>query len=118
MIPKTSPEVELAAWLFIKWFTSPEQQAQWIKISNYFPTRKSTINYLGDYVEENPQWGHAYELLKYGTFEPQLISYAQVRDMVSAAYNEIMQGAPIQETLDKLTEDANALQDELMAEVP
>ncbi len=118
MIPKTSPEVELAAWLFIKWFTSPEQQAEWIKISNYFPTRKSTINYLGDYVEENPQWGHAYELLQYGTFEPQLISYAQVRDMVSAAYNEIMQGAPIQETLDKLTEDANALQDELMSEVP
>ena len=42
MIPVTTPEQELAAWLFVKWFTSPEIQAQWVAASGYFPTRAST----------------------------------------------------------------------------
>ena len=114
MIPATNPETELAAWLFIKWFTSPEQQAQWVRISNYFPTRATTTDYLGDYINENPEWASALALLPYGLYEPQLISYQGVRDKAQQAFNEIMQGADIQETLDKLTEEANALQKELM----
>ena len=42
MIPVTTPEQELAAWNFVKWFTSPEIQAQWDQISGYFPTRAGT----------------------------------------------------------------------------
>jgi multiple sugar transport system substrate-binding protein len=56
-------------------------------------------------------------LLPYSYYEPQLISYQGVRDAVTQAFNEIMQGADVQETLDRLTENANALQAELMAEV-
>jgi multiple sugar transport system substrate-binding protein/sn-glycerol 3-phosphate transport system substrate-binding protein len=46
-------------------------------------------------------------------FEPQLISYQGVRDAAEMAFNEIMQGADIQATLDALTEEANELQAEL-----
>jgi multiple sugar transport system substrate-binding protein len=116
MIPSTTPETQLAAWYFIKWFTSPEIQAEWVKISNYFPTRASTADYLGDYISENPQWGQALELLPYSAFEPQLISYQGVRDAAQQAFNEIMQGADIQATLDALTDEANELQAELMVQ--
>jgi len=114
MIPATTPETQLAAWYFIKWYTSPEIQAEWVRISNYFPTRAGTEEFLGDYISENPQWGQALELLPYSKFEPQLISYQGVRDAAQQAFNEIMQGADIQDTLDALTEEANALQAELM----
>ncbi len=117
MIPATTPETQLAAWYFIKWLTLPENQATWVKVSGYFPTRASTAEYLGDIIEESPQWGQAFDLLQYGAFEPQLISYQSVRDAAQAAYNEIMQGADIQETLDALTDEANALQEELMGEM-
>ena len=117
MIPVTTPETELAAWVFLKWFTSPEIQAEWVKISNYFPTRAGTAEFLGDYVSENEQWGTALDLLPYGSYEPQLISYQSVRDAAQAAYNEIMQGADIQATLDALTDEANELQEELMGEM-
>jgi multiple sugar transport system substrate-binding protein/sn-glycerol 3-phosphate transport system substrate-binding protein len=113
MIPVTTPETQLAAWIFIKWFTSPETQADWVRASNYFPTRAGTQEYLGDYISENPQWGQALELLQFGMFEPQLISYQGVRDAAEMAFNEIMQGADIQATLDALTEEANELQAEL-----
>jgi multiple sugar transport system substrate-binding protein/sn-glycerol 3-phosphate transport system substrate-binding protein len=113
MIPATTPEVQLASWIFIKYYTSPAVQADWVRASNYFPTRAGTSEFLGDYMAENPQWAVAAELLPYGTYEPQLISYQGVRDAAEQAYNEIIQGADIQETLDNLTTEANELQAEL-----
>ena len=117
MITRTTPEQELAAWIFVKWFTTPEVQAQWVEASNYFPTRVATDEFLGDYVSQNPQWGAAAALLPFSAYEPQLISYQGVRDAAAQAFNEIMQGADIQSTLDALTASANEMQEELMAEV-
>ncbi len=116
MIPATTPETQLAAWIFVKYYTTPEVQAQWDNVSGYFPTRASTWDYLADYVAENVQYGQAIDLLQFGAFEPQLISYQSVRDLTQQAFNEIMQGADIQATLDALTEEANALQEELMGQ--
>jgi multiple sugar transport system substrate-binding protein len=118
MIPVTTPEQELAAWIFVKWFTSPEIQAQWVAASGYFPTRASTP--VEEYVASQTygtQWQQALDLLPYGTYEPQLISYEQVRTRLQEDYNAIMQGADVQETLDAANEFANQIQEELMAEV-
>ncbi len=117
MIVQTTPEQQLAAWYFIKWFTSPEKQAKWVEASNYFPTNSGTIEYLDDYIADNPVYGTALDLLQYGKFEPQLISYQGVRDAAEEAFNAILQGADVQETLDELTETANELQAELMEEL-
>lgn len=123
MITNTTPEKQLAAWEFIKWFTSPEIQAEWNQISGYFPTRRGTVEFLGDYKDENPQWSTALDLLPYGSYEPQLISYQSTRDAAQAAFNEIMQlvegwtAEDIIAILTALTEEANELQAELMAEI-
>lgn len=117
MIVKTTPEQQLAAWDFIKWFTTPEVQAQWVEASNYFPTNADTVEFLGDYNAENPVYAQALDLLQYGAFEPQLISYTAVRDAAQEAYNAMIQGADIQATLDDLTERANELQAELLEEI-
>lgn len=120
MIPVTTPEQELAAWVFVKWFTEPENQAKWVEASGYFPTRASTVDYLGQYIETavgGQQWNQALEMLPYGVYEPQLISYDQVRRSMSEAFNAIMQGAEIQSTLDTVSENANQVQEELMAEI-
>jgi len=116
MIPATTPETQLAAWIFLKFYTSPENMAGWVRASNYFPTRASVADLLTDYLAENPHWASAVELLPYSYYEPQLISYQGVRDAAEQAFNEIMQGSDIQTTLDTLTEEANALQAELMEE--
>jgi multiple sugar transport system substrate-binding protein/sn-glycerol 3-phosphate transport system substrate-binding protein len=115
MIVKTTPEQELAAWLFVKWFTSPEIQAKWDVISGYFPTRKATNEFLAGYLAENPQYAQAVEMLPFAAYEPQLISYQMVRDAMTKAYNEIMQGADIQTTLDDLNTFANE-QEQMMLE--
>jgi len=117
MITRSTPEQELASWLFVEWFTSPEIQAQWDEISGYFPTRKSTANYFADSLQENVQWQQGVALLPYSAYEPQLISYTAVRDAAQKAFNEIMQGADIQTTLDELTSFANDQEQTMMAEM-
>ncbi|MCA9933676.1 MAG: extracellular solute-binding protein, partial [Anaerolineales bacterium] len=117
MITATTPEQQLAAWIFVKWFTTPEIQAQWDQISGYFPTRQATNEFLAGYFDENPQWAQAVDLLPYSYYEPQLISYQSTRDGAQEAFNAIMQGADAQATLDDLTQTANETQDELMSEI-
>ena len=55
-------------------------------------------------------------MLPYSAYEPQLISYTAVRDAAAQAFNEIMQGADIQTTLDNLTAFANEQEAMMMAE--
>lgn len=110
MMPKSTPEKELAAWIFIKWFTSPAVQADWVRASGYFSPRYSTADYLGDYLTENTQYADAMAMLPYAAFEPQLISYTEVRNAVSEAFQEIINtDVDIQTRLDELTKTANEL---------
>ncbi len=120
MIAYTTPEEQLAAWIFVKHFTSPEVQAQWLSISNYFPTRAGTGPLMGEFIAESSfgaQYESALDLLQYGAYEPQLISYQAVRDAAEETFNAVLQGADTQEALDELTELANELQAELMEEI-
>ncbi len=108
-VPKTTPEQELAAWLFVKWYTEPEQNARWAKISNYFPVRKTAAEGMTDYFDENPVYKSAFELLPYSTYEAQWCPcYEEVRRLMNSAYSEIIDGADIDATLAQLEADANA----------
>jgi multiple sugar transport system substrate-binding protein/sn-glycerol 3-phosphate transport system substrate-binding protein len=62
-IPKTTPEGELAAWLFLKFMADPAQQAAWAELSNYFPVRFSVADSLGDLFASLPQYETGYSFL-------------------------------------------------------
>ncbi|MCK4900543.1 MAG: extracellular solute-binding protein, partial [Anaerolineales bacterium] len=108
-IPNTTPEGELAAWLFIKYLTSPDQQAKWVRASNYFPVRLSVAAELDDYFAENPAYKVAYDMLPYGKFEPPVPGYDFVRDIAEEAMAAIADGADVKSTLDALNEEANEI---------
>jgi len=44
MVSKSSPEKQDGAWQYIKFLTSPEQQAIWAAASGYIPVRKSALD--------------------------------------------------------------------------
>lgn len=106
-IPKTTPERQLAAWLFVEFYTNPEQQAVWAKASNYFPVRASVADGLADYFAANETYKTAFDLLQYSWFEPPVPGYDFVRDEVSSAMAAIVDGADVNETLDALNKSAN-----------
>jgi multiple sugar transport system substrate-binding protein len=107
-VPKTSPEKQLAAWLFIKWFSEAKQQARWAEISGYFPVRKSAEPLLADYMAKNKVYAAAWNVLKTADLrsEPFYVGYDPVRDKVVATYNAILDGKNITTALTELDQQA------------
>jgi phosphate/phosphite/phosphonate ABC transporter binding protein len=108
-MPKTTPEGELAAWLFLKYYTEPENQAKWAEASQYFPVRASVADELGDYFAANPNYKTAFDMLKFGKFEPPVPGYDFVRAKVGEAMAAILDGADVDKTLTDLNTEANAM---------
>lgn len=112
VVPST-PEEELASWLFVKWLTSPEIQARWIQISGYYGTQYSTEALLADYAEENPVWASGVALAAVGPSEPQTFpAWSSVRNAVSDAAAELFNAtdqAQVEAILQALTDTANDL---------
>jgi ABC-type glycerol-3-phosphate transport system substrate-binding protein len=68
---KSTPEQELASWLFIKFLTNPENQAAWIIASGYLPTQFSVEAKLGDYMADVPQYSSTIAIAELGQTEPE-----------------------------------------------
>jgi multiple sugar transport system substrate-binding protein len=115
-IVDSTPEQELAAWLFIKYYTDPRVQAIWAVAANYFPVRASAAAELETYFESNPAYATAFDLLQYGYSEPAVANYEFVRNEISLVMAALVQNpdADVQEALDELNELANANLAEMM----
>jgi ABC-type glycerol-3-phosphate transport system substrate-binding protein len=80
---------QLASWLFMRWMVSPERQAEWVKSTDLFPVRTSTVNLLADYSKDHPQWVEAVKILPEGKLPPQLGSWHRVRIMLGDAFADM-----------------------------
>ena len=107
-LAKTTPERQLASWLFLKWFTEPEQQARWVEVSGYFPVRRSAAAALGDYFAQNPQYEKAFAWLESARAEPGVMGYDRVRRLVAESMVAAIDGGNIDVELKNLEEKANA----------
>ncbi len=116
VIPSTEDK-QMASWLFIKWLTSPEIQARWIRISGYYGTQMSTEALLADYAEENPVWATGVELAAIGPSEPQTFpAWSSVRRAIGDTAAELYNATgmdDVETILATLTAMANDFVDEL-----
>lgn len=90
VIFNTSPEEELASWLFLKYLSSPETQAEWAQYSFYYPTRKSSLRLLREFRTENPHWSQGLNLLKYSIGLPLDPSWNTVKLTMGDAFKELL----------------------------
>ena len=85
----SSPERQLASWVFIKWLSSPENQARTVEASGAFPIRASTLDYLEGYKNRHPQWAAALQTLPFARSEPSFQSWGAVRWALSDAGTQL-----------------------------
>lgn len=116
-MPKHAPESELATWLFVKYYTSPEVQARWAGVSGYFPVRQSVAERMTDYFEANPGYATAFDLIEYGKAEPPVPGYDFVRDLLEETAAGITTGDDVAEALADANEEANDILAEQMEEI-
>jgi ABC-type glycerol-3-phosphate transport system substrate-binding protein len=116
VVPST-PESEMAGWLFVKWLTSPEIQARWVRASGYYGTQYTTEGLLADYLEENPVWATGVELAAIGPSEPQTFpAWSSVRRSLNDAAAELYNATSEEEVitiLETLTQTSNELVEEV-----
>ncbi|MBZ0278020.1 MAG: extracellular solute-binding protein [Anaerolineae bacterium] len=111
----STPEAQLASWLFLKFLAQPENQQTWTQNTSYFSSRYSVQPLLADYLTQNPYFAEGYALLNdpeinvYSGF--QRVSYGGVRGLVSTAIADVTaNGRPVADVAQELTDAANALE--------
>jgi multiple sugar transport system substrate-binding protein len=102
---KSSPEKELAAWLFTRWLLSPENQSQWVAATGLFPLTHTVESMTGSLSSITPQWTAAVAELSSAQGVPQLASWRKVRYLLQDAADVIFQtNVPLDQIPTKLME--------------
>ena len=86
---KSDDVTQLAAWLFMRWMLSTENQARWVQSTGLFPLRASTMDLLASYGTDHPQWAEAVKFLPSGKITPQLASWRLVRIMLGDGFADM-----------------------------
>jgi multiple sugar transport system substrate-binding protein len=61
MMAETTPEIQMASWLFMKYLLSPDVQAKLVQAGYSLPVRASAMDLLTDFAGQNPVWAQAYQ---------------------------------------------------------
>lgn len=91
---KTTPQEEAAAWTFVQWMSSPENNLKWSTLTGYTPLRKSVLASpeYQSYLAENPAVQVVIEQFQYARARPNEVSYADVSRILGVAVEEAVFG--------------------------
>ncbi|HYK97043.1 MAG TPA: ABC transporter substrate-binding protein [Candidatus Acidoferrales bacterium] len=92
---KSTPQKQLASWLFIKWFSEQDNTADWATKSYYMPVRKSAANNeaLKTYWStKDPQGKQSYDAIGNSIPEPNVRGQQDIRDVITNMYVSVMTG--------------------------
>jgi multiple sugar transport system substrate-binding protein len=87
VVLKSTPEEQLASWLFIRWLLSAQNQRKWVEATGLFPLRSSVRGLVGEYARSHPQWAAAVEYIPEAQTQPQLASWRQIRTMLGDGFD-------------------------------
>jgi multiple sugar transport system substrate-binding protein/sn-glycerol 3-phosphate transport system substrate-binding protein len=108
-IPLTTPEKELASWIFLKYLTSPQIQAKWVQNSGFLPIRISAAEYIEDPYKSDDNFQTALALLAYSKSEPSLPGYDLVRQEIELALQTLFSEEEVPGVLESLKAVSNRI---------
>lgn len=92
---KSTPQKQLASWLFIKWFSEQEQTADWAMKSYYMPVRKAAANNEAlkkHWTTTDPQGKQAYDQIQNSIPEPNVRGQQEIRNVIQDMYVSVVTG--------------------------
>jgi ABC-type glycerol-3-phosphate transport system substrate-binding protein len=106
---------QVAAWLFLRWLLSPENQAQWVEATDLFPLRASVSALVGPYRAASPQWEAAVNLLPTALGVPHQASWGKVRYVLEDGANLLFQANLPSGQIPSLLDEMQSLADGISA---
>jgi ABC-type glycerol-3-phosphate transport system substrate-binding protein len=92
---KSTPQKQLASWLFVKWFSDAPQTADWGTKSYYMPVRRAAANdealksYWGS---KDPQGKQAFDVIGSTVPEPNVRGQQEIRDVIFEMLTKVTTG--------------------------
>ena len=95
MFRRATPEQKAAAWKFIKWFTSPEQQVEWSLGTWYVPIHRRSLEdpRMVERLAKTPGLAAAYAQMDCAVFEPRGLKWLAGRKALVEELEQAMLGA-------------------------
>lgn len=113
-IPTAVPDdKKQAAWDFIKWWISTEENAYWSEKTGYFPVRQSSITLLEEqgYYEENPYFYTTIQQLEFAREAPLTPAWPGISKEINAGMEQaLLENLP---ALDALKDAEERARDQL-----
>jgi len=89
---KTTPTRQLAAWLFIRWFSGVNQTRRWAEVTSTLPLRNSAAQAIGKEPDLDPNIKIALSLLPSGQSEPAVAGWDPAREVLVETMRVIAAG--------------------------
>ncbi len=108
---KTNPNKEAAAWEFVNWMSSLENNLRWSMSTGYIPIRLSVRNseVYQQHLANEPHMQIVLEQSDYGRARPNTVSYADLSRIIGVAVEEALYGnTNPQPILNNAVKEANA----------
>ncbi|HEY3109552.1 MAG TPA: ABC transporter substrate-binding protein [Chloroflexota bacterium] len=110
---KSTPEKQLGAWQFIKYFASTDVTSEWGAVGGYIPVRKSGANVdpYKSYLAKNPELNRvSLDNMQYSRPEPNIIGYQDIRPVIEDAETAVLAGKSTgQQAAKKVKDEADKI---------
>lgn len=117
LITRRAPAQQLAAWLVAKWLVYPPNQAKWVSELKTYPTRQSTLSYLEETSNLDPQWTQALSLLPVARGEPSVASWSVMRWALNDAMTQLIDPKLTSDQIPVLLENLDGVAAEIYHQV-
>jgi ABC-type glycerol-3-phosphate transport system substrate-binding protein len=112
---KSTPQKQLASWLFVKWFTDAAQTAEWAVKSSYMPVRNTAkdAQILKDsWTKDDPQGKQAFDLNGTSLPEPNARGQQDIRTVIENLLTAVAAGKV--PDIDKAVKDAGVKANQIL----
>jgi ABC-type glycerol-3-phosphate transport system substrate-binding protein len=109
IVLKSTPAKQLAAWLFVRWFSETPQMVRWSQLTGLLPLRRSAGPGLSDELTANAGLKVAFDLLSVARAQPDIPQWDAIAELLMHAVNSTVGGSDPAQLLNEAAQAADNL---------
>jgi ABC-type glycerol-3-phosphate transport system substrate-binding protein len=106
---RSTPARQLAAWLFIRWFSDAPRTVRWSELTGLLPLRKSAAQGLANVFTLNAGFKVAFDLLSVARAQPAIPQWGSIAELLVHAVNAAVEGNDPAQVLNEAAKFADGL---------
>jgi multiple sugar transport system substrate-binding protein/sn-glycerol 3-phosphate transport system substrate-binding protein len=114
----STPEEQLASWLFIRWMEETENQIELVKTEGSLPLTYSAVQALTDYSNGRTQWESVIQYLDNATTPPSNEYWLKARPVVEDSFMMLLSPQYVKANVTNMAKVLDATIQEVLAQEP